>query len=135
MNPLTDVTEPDYNQCLTLLRNCVAERGYYHIYSNPVPKETYGYEGPACLYVHGDQPGCIIGMMLYKHGVPISTLANKDLMSAVATMWRPLFGTTLTTSTKKWALLTHVQVGQDSFEPWGLALDKAIEKAADYELV
>lgn len=54
---------------LALLREVVGERPD-HVYVNTVG----GDEDMACRYVHGDEPGCLIGTVLYRHGIPLADL-------------------------------------------------------------
>lgn len=119
--------EPTYDECVTLLRECVAERGEDYIYKNP-RNSVEDYTGPACLYKHGNEPGCIIGLMLVKHGMPLERFDDQDTMGSVAAIWKALYGHPLAPGPMKQLLVT-VQVEQDSFETWGNALRTGLEVA------
>lgn len=45
-------------------------------------RPDYVYERPEggsyCLYVHGDQPGCIVGHVLNRLGVPLAELEKRE---------------------------------------------------------
>jgi hypothetical protein len=57
---------------LETLREVVAERPDY-VYEAP---EGYtAGAGVTCFYVHGDVPGCVVGHVLNRLGVPLSDLA------------------------------------------------------------
>lgn len=103
-----------------ILDEIVAEFGPDYVYRNPA-FGTPGYQGPRCAYVHGDQPGCIVGHVLYRFGVPLAQLANHegdsalDVVAAVQGASKGRAG---------W-LLDWVQTNQDGGLPWGDAVARA----------
>ena len=93
----------------------------------------YVYEAPyqplddvSCYYVHsyedGDAaPGCVVGHVFHRLGVPLETLAAHESASAwdVVTTLIPEVGEDVA------KLLDHVQGAQDYGEPWAVALETA----------
>lgn len=63
-----------------LLAEAVAERGEEYVYKNERGQDgTFG----DCAYVHGSpsgghSPGCIVGLVLHKAGVPLERLARHE---------------------------------------------------------
>lgn len=62
----------------TLLAEIVAEKGPDFKYVNPADSENADPGTFSCLYVHGDEPGCIVGVVLHRAGVPLTSLANHE---------------------------------------------------------
>lgn len=107
------------------LRKIVAERPE-HVYVPP------GGQGSRCMYVHTDaagdapQPGCLVGHVLAKLGVPLADLAAHEGDGA-SSLVRHL-GIGLSDSTEY--LLDLAQDSQDSGTTWGAALARAEQSAA-----
>lgn len=73
MNKITTANET----VLATLREVVAESPDY-VYSNPVPSDERPDPDMSCMYVHGDVPGCLIGHVLHRLGVPLGELAKRE---------------------------------------------------------
>ncbi|GLY55310.1 hypothetical protein [Lentzea sp. NBRC 102530] len=95
--------------------------------------EGYVYEpaGPAdvgfCKYVHGDVPGCIVGHMLHRHGVPLSDLRDFDYNGGGSLAK----GSVISNAPDGWfteealPFLATLQYEQDMDRCWGEALARA----------
>ena len=113
-----------------LLARAVAEKGEDYVYEWQEGAYTY-----ACMYFHGDQPGCIIGHLLAYQGVKpedlgdyntwdVGTLAEQDL--DVGTLAEQgLIDAPLPVV----KALAKAQLAQDDGATWGEAL-----KAFDAEI-
>ena len=101
-----------------LLAEAVAEKGEGFIYTNRngVPAG----DGVTCHYVHGDQPGCIVGHVLHKAGVSLDALKEYEGQGAE----HPV--TDLTNAPEDACrLLSYAQEYQDRGIPWGAAVRRA----------
>jgi len=113
-----------YDRALELLREVIAEKGEAFVYET-VEADDF------CRYVHGDQPGCIVGHVLVRAGVGLADLRAVENCTPMDTSRCPAF--------LRWAderarsLLACVQDGQDNCHPWGVALATALEIAAPGE--
>lgn len=95
------------------LKAVVAERPE-HRYVQPA---TAGRE-PGCLYVHGDVPGCLVGHVLHRMGVPLRELLRHEFSTASEVL--EALDTDI--SERVGAFLDNVQGDQDSGATWGDAL-------------
>jgi hypothetical protein len=112
---------------LDTLRDVVRGREDY-VYTRP---DTANPQGPVCLYVHPSddptrqEPGCLVGHVLYRLGVPLSALAEHEGHRASIVVTR------LTDCDPKIAyMLDRAQRAQDDSETWGDALEQAERYAA-----
>lgn len=114
---------------ISAMQKCVEERGFNYVYRKID-------DGKPCLNWHEetDEPGCIVGMALYKLGVPAEILRANDV--GPAGQWQDMlrevnlkdygcefnhFRITRNATT----LFTIAQVAQDNGAPWGAALETA----------
>lgn len=102
-----------------LLEEAVAEKGTDYVYADPWGNSPTGDGGMPCYYVHDDQPGCIVGHVLYKAGVPLDALFEVEHSPADQAV-AGLDG--LDVETWVYSLLRNVQRQQDMGVPWGEAL-------------
>lgn len=123
MDGITDKT------VMTTLREVVAERPDF-VYK---AQTTYSDDDatPMCGYVHTNEngaqiPGCLVGHVLAKLGIPLDTLADFEGRGA-HTVVR---GLDLNLSQQTERVLWIAQVEQDSGKPWGEALAEAEAAAA-----
>jgi hypothetical protein len=105
-----------------LLDQAVAERGADYVYVRPQASADR-----RCLYSHGDSPGCIVGYVLHKLGVPLITLAQYEGMPAreiLPVLGLVPFDPDLRTAeqTEIVFLLNRVQHAQDRHQTWGYAV-------------
>jgi len=107
-----------YDRALELLREVIAEKGEDFVY------EPIG-EDETCLYVHDDQPSCIVGHVLVRAGVSLPELVAVETCTPRDVTRAPAFLTWADERARR--LLTRVQDGQDNSKPWGLALDIALD--------
>ena len=106
-----------YVRALELLREVVAEKGEGYIYSWP--------DGDGCYYVHGDEPGCGVGHVLYRAGWPLSQLAAVDMRGNSCVHVIPAFCDNAQPAAI--TLLRTFQEAQDAGATWGAALRTALE--------
>jgi hypothetical protein len=98
-------------------REVVAERPEY-VYTIP---ETDDPGEDFCKYVHGDEPGCVIGHVCHRLGVPLDELAKREGQAAADVVAQVLG----ITSPSVLAFAGDLQWRQDCGEPWGVALARA----------
>jgi hypothetical protein len=115
---------------LQTLREVVAERPEYEY---KAPADMLSYEDSSmCFYVHGDQPGCLVGHVLNRVGVPLSVLAQREGVGAYSVVPQVL---NLTGEPDDVAtvqdVLTEVQYAQDQGATWGEALEEATRKPGE----
>lgn len=123
---------------LELLDAAVELTGPEHLYE--LPENAMG-----CRYVHGENPGCIIGVALSIHGVPLDVMrrwdAEADTGVGITTIRQKGFAPFLTERAA--AVFRAAQVRQDSAAfhsasdeaivagRWGAARDAARSQIAD----
>ncbi|MFD3361605.1 hypothetical protein ACFWW5_00695 [Streptomyces albidoflavus] len=109
-------------QVLDVMREVVAEAGEEFMYEPPGEIGT-------CLYVHrtpgdaADVPGCLVGQVLHRLGVPLDELAEHEAERALTMV--PEF---IDAGKHKGLLalaLNRAQARQDLGYPWGAALRAA----------
>lgn len=100
-----------------LLDKAIADRGADYVYE---PDENAAKLGQ-CNYVHGDQPGCIVGHVLHQFGVSLETLKQSEGASARSVLSR------VAPFTNKYVrdLLADVQDYQDNGYSWGESVRRA----------
>ncbi|MCY0941890.1 hypothetical protein [Streptomyces antarcticus] len=109
---------------LSTLREVVSERPEY-TYSAPEYMAA-DKEGGRCFYVHKDEdgtpvsPGCVIGVMLHRLGVPLEWMEQLEARPASSLVGR-LFPHL---SDRTVYALNMVQSNQDNGNAWGLAYAK-----------
>lgn len=116
--PASDVTR--------VLAEVVAERPD-HVYAEPVPAPM---SMTSCYYVHGAEddrtPGCLVGHVLNRLGVPLDTLQQHEGESASDVAARTLIITGHPDETSAvYRVLDDAQSWQDLGETWGRALEIA----------
>lgn len=111
---MTDVEPLTLDRAVELAREVVAEKGADFVY-----EEEEGAWGG--LYVHaGDKPGCLVGHILLRHGVPVETLKNYNSMGIA---W--VADETGVAAAEATNFLESVQGDQDDGHSWGKAVDEA----------
>jgi hypothetical protein len=113
--------EIGYDAAVQALRECVTERGENYVYT---PCSIWG-----CVYWHDktNEPGCLIGLALYKLGVSSSVLqklGNLHVRDRDNTKAFAAAGFALTNSAT--AVFAHAQSLQDHSMPWGRAVAETI---------
>lgn len=127
-------------EAIALLEQAVAERGVGYVYDTARMKEVKDeldidpFSGPACLYWHLTEPGCIAGLALAKAGVSDEVLADMDQAAlrgetggtsiSMMTGWLSNRADVDITEDGR-AILNAAQAAQDNGETWGFALDHA----------
>ena len=117
-------------RALTLLDEVVEEAGPYHVQDE-------------CVYADEDAqgnlvPGCIVGRVLHKAGVPVEVLAEMDNSARTENKARDTefdtivlseeYSDAFTINTDAMIMLREAQRVQDCREPWG----RAAQRARDY---
>lgn len=112
----------------SMLRAVVAERPDY-IYEPPTVRPD---PMTACYYVHGEAPGCLIGHVLNRLGVPLPELARWEGQSAddVANETLNITGHPDAVA-KVLTELSWAQNFQDGGRSWGDALADATRKPGE----
>lgn len=100
-------------RAIELLREVVAEFGEDYVY--PYQDEEDG----TCLYVHGDQPGCIAGHVYHRAGLTLEQLKREEHTGADSSDFRILLPGNGT------AVVRPAQGAQDNGLTWGEALADA----------
>lgn len=113
------------DKVIQTLREVAAERPDY-VYTNEYGNRANGET--TCRYVHhadGPEaaPGCIVGHVLHRLGVPLESLAAREGGGAIAVAVRTL-GAYISLSTRD--ALALAQSNQDSGYPWGKSVDAAL---------
>lgn len=109
-----------------LLAEAVALKGEDYVYTTPEgDKGSEDYQ-PVCLYVHGDQPGCIVGHVLHAAGVPLDNLGRYEGDDATVAIRTLIDDETIASDLTVGRLLRAVQDRQDSGIPWGQAVQQAL---------
>lgn len=109
-----------------LLAEAVAEKGADFVYVNKYGQQADQSGDVTCQYVHGDQPGCIVGNVLHRAGVPLDELGQYETHS-VDDLGQRLF----TAEARVKLLLNHIQGHQDVGVPWGEAVRLALAVQPD----
>lgn len=108
-----------------LLNEAVEERGAEYVYPNATKDGD-----STCRYVHyqpdGDTPGCIVGWVLHKAGIPLPELSKSEGENAVAAVRRLGINGLLRTDPEVSTLLRKVQGWQDHAASWGKAVEKGL---------
>lgn len=133
-NPIHLTTE----RVRELLKEAVTERGEDHVYVKPM-KTKHGYDNntEGCNYVHtpemdgrqegGFQPGCLVGLVLHKAGLPLDELYARDHGDLAPSYLRQLEHRSLITFEDDVPdLLGRAQSRQDDGKPWGGAVRYAL---------
>lgn len=109
-----------------LLAEAVAEKGEDFVYVDEFGQQADESGYVRCHYVHGDQPGCIVGNVLHRAGVPLDELGAYEAQNA-----GDLFQGLFVAEGEAVRLLNAVQSRQDLGVPWGEALRLALALQGD----
>jgi hypothetical protein len=114
-----------YKNSVELLHRAVRERGEGFVYPQEWTRRVNEKGSFTCQYVHPDGtcPGCIIGYVLYLHGVPLDILKLHEGENAVDLLENLNI---IREEDLVDYLLTRVQVNQDGGLSWKKAVDSAI---------
>lgn len=107
-----------------LLAEAVAEKGEDFVYTNRDGHEVDSDGVTPCHYVHDDKPGCIVGNVLHKAGVPLDELSRfegQDAQEVTRSVCTVEEGDVI-------RLLSGVQDRQDRGTAWGEAVSLALDK-------
>jgi len=104
-------------QVTSLIEAAVVEKGENYIYERPIGAED-------CLYVHGEQPGCIVGHVLHAAGVRLAALWVREGMSARVLIEELKDQEVISMSGEAVVALRRAQQEQDYGGTWGEALQK-----------
>ena len=120
---MIQITEESF---VSALRAAVAEKGEDYVYTNPDGREA-GDDGEAtCHYVHGDQPGCLVGNVLHRLGVPLSVLELHEGGAAYEVMGRIRESGQLDFDLGVRGAAEMAQNRQDAGYSWGYAMEAAL---------
>lgn len=111
---------------MRVLREVVAERPDY-VYVNPNGERGVFGGSAICYYVHGDCPGCLIGHVLHRLGVPIDAMWRREHWPASVMAAEVLSGV----SYRSTYALDAAQLMQDYGQPWSRALLDAEDRFAE----
>lgn len=97
--------------------------------ANPDHKYQKPTEDGLCLYFHGDEPGCIVGQLLAKHGVTGDQMREVDdaqgWMLNERAVGDLIEAGIIDTDHEGYAMLTVAQKSQDDGNTWGEAVAEA----------
>lgn len=101
----------------TLLKEVVGEKpGFVYASWDDEPGVAFG----ECKYVHDDEPGCLVGQVLFRAGIPLADLLPVE---GVGVSLGHEFRSWLTADAARY--LASAQRVQDVREPWSEALASA----------
>ncbi|MFF3363612.1 hypothetical protein [Streptomyces misionensis] len=103
-----------------LLAEAVAEKGADYVYTGPDGEQGNPDRAAECYYVHGQQPGCIVGNVLHRAGVSLADLAQYEGQAAEDPVEQLTKANVAAVR-----LLISVQELQDRGTPWGEAVRQA----------
>lgn len=116
---------------LRLMADVVAEFGGGHVYKRVPSQGPCNSDG--CLYLQKDKdgndcPSCLVGHVLARWGLPLDLLSRWNGLTAysLAQEMRHDNGVAFEILDEAVELLVVAQESQDSGEPWGTALAKAV---------
>lgn len=119
---MSDLITVSDSMAIATLRDVVAERPEY-IYEPP-SGATAGATAAMCFYVHhidsGPVPGCLVGTVLHRLGVPLDKLAELEGCGAYV-----VAGMTAYMSNDARCALARAQDAQDDGATWAVALAAA----------
>lgn len=125
---------PTVEETLETLRAVVSEKGPDYVYhakdGHPFPDDV----PIKCMYAHGDVPGCIVGHVLHRWGVPLEAFQSVEGISASAAVanFFPYNFMTLDQVNAVSRVLGSAQRQQDNGRTWGEALTAAEYTAREY---
>lgn len=76
----------------------------------------------SCVYVHDGKPSCLVGQILYRHGVSLESLAQYEFSGAGVMTYQ-----VTEAENDAVAFLDVMQYYQDSGQTWGNALEAGLE--------
>lgn len=118
-----------YDRAVELAREVVAEFGQDYVYPEDHKVKEYG-DGDTnaqCVYVREDAPSCIVGQILYRHGVSCAAMALEEFRNA-----RHVARELADADEKTRFFLSMAQDYQDKGKSWGESLAWAIHETARY---
>jgi hypothetical protein len=107
-------------EVLAAAEAAVAEKGADYVYAKP--KDAVGMSASECLYVHGEEAGCLVGNVLHRLGVPLSTLRDCEGVHAIVALGRVEERDRIILPAWSKSMLIRAQAQQDNGETWGDAL-------------
>jgi len=105
---------------MKLLNEVVKEKGRDFVYKSPSNANI-------CKYAHNNRPGCLVGQVLHRAGVPISALKVMDDWGSIG---RCVSEGKIVLDPDVKQVLQDAQTVQDRERTWGEALDAAKHRAA-----
>lgn len=117
--------EINYARALELVDAQIAKKGADYIYTAP---ETDDHLPGQCLYMHGDEPGCIMGHILTDLGFELnSSHEGRGITTLLIDL---MCDHDLRVTDRAVNLLSWIQWGQDGGESWGKARANAVNSIA-----
>jgi hypothetical protein len=111
-----ETLELTYDEAVELLDRAVAEKGADFVYDR-------GPDGhDECLYLHGNEPGCIVGHVLVYKGVDLELIRE---LEGIGVWSLDEYLPQLKTDGRTRRLLGAAQGKQDSGQTWGDSVAKA----------
>jgi hypothetical protein len=121
-NPMEEKTVEilTVDRAVEIAEEIIGERPDY-VYTNPNGERATPYNQMRCVNwdLNNDSPSCVVGHILFRHGVSKEKLIEKISASATA------FDDRETVTTDAAFFLFDIQCEQDTGVPWGEALAKA----------
>ncbi|MGW6263745.1 hypothetical protein [Streptomyces sp. NPDC055085] len=116
-----------------LLAKAVVLKGAGYVYTTLEGEQGNPDTQPVCFYVHGEEPGCIVGHALHMAGVPLGRLLEEERNDAGGVLRSLRADGRMRVSYEDGVaeLLAGVQQDQDSGVPWGEAVTHALSPQSD----
>lgn len=109
------------SEVLAAVDAALAERGADYVYSNPYAS-TATTPAMSCLYVHGEETGCLVGNVMHRLGVPLDALQRWEGVRASTVMRRAEADLGIVVPAWSRYMLSRAQAQQDHGEEWGEAI-------------
>lgn len=116
-----------YDRAVELAREVVAEFGEDYVYPQDHKVAESPSSVPSCVYVHDGKPSCLVGQILYRHGVDLDDLATQEFTGA----WI-VAGKFAAANLKTCYFLDAMQSLQDKGSTWGEALGSSLNLTEEY---
>jgi len=131
---------PSVDDVLASLERAVEKKGADYVYTLPngtrageVDPDTNILAG--CLYVHGNEPGCIVGHVLHDWGVSLDQLRSYEQDTAETVIQHLMASKDIVVDQYDPVVevLRTVQTYQDNGETWGEAVQRVHDDEKGYK--
>ncbi len=99
-----------------------------YVYTNPNGLAAIQQASTDCFYVHGDAPGCVVGHILHRLGVPLEDLSYYEGLRANSVLLDLGDEEVIKMPNRAVSLLQCMQGEQDTGKTWGEAYFSALKR-------